>query len=293
MALIKCEDCGNDISTKAKSCQKCGFVPKKLKKKTRSIGCQCGQIIEIYDDDTNGINFLCPACNHELCVKGNGNGTDHPAQSTSQKPEGFYCPLCNTFRMTENEECSFCSSIEQYAKEHPEYSVDQLRNMGFHPISIKQSQQNHEDFKRRLSDSKRQVFLQNLTFCLFLLAGIGILFYYIVLPDLIDKPSQDNSPQSSQPAIADRSTQKINIGSSYSVKLKCFGAQSRDDFKRASDIVGAGDNAALSRMILNGSIVDVPEGTFVTVEDIALNGDAKVRISGQVYSIWVDSAWLK
>ncbi len=41
MALIKCKECGNEISSKATSCPKCG-APVKAKK---SLGCGCGSLL--------------------------------------------------------------------------------------------------------------------------------------------------------------------------------------------------------------------------------------------------------
>ena len=96
MALIKCPECGNEISDKAQQCIHCGYpIPKSNEKiiiTTSKAPCpKCGANWHIIEGD----NDVCKACGHifgkEQIIQ------RKPTSSTQSLP---HCPKCNSTSIT-------------------------------------------------------------------------------------------------------------------------------------------------------------------------------------------------
>jgi len=83
----------------------------------------------------------------------------------------------------------------------------------------------------------------------------------------------------------------VRIGSTCRATGKCFGARLKGDLQRSMDMHAAGDSTAFMQMFATGRLVAIPEGTVVSVEDLTIMGEARVRIRGTTEPVWVISQW--
>lgn len=104
----------------------------------------------------------------------------------------------------------------------------------------------------------------------------------IFLFGLITSPNHNNGGSGSG----------VEIGRTYTLHDNCFGSIDNDDLGRAVDMLRQKDSEAFASMVLSGRIVELSAGTTVTVEEVSLLGRAKVRVTGEVESVWVSTSWL-
>ncbi len=76
--------------------------------------------------------------------------------------------------------------------------------------------------------------------------------------------------------------------SAYIVKKDTYGAYTKEGIKKLLNVILAKDAEALPKLIIEGQIFSVKEGTKVFIEEqLYWEGIVRVRLAGQAMSIWL------
>jgi hypothetical protein len=104
---------------------------------------------------------------------------------------------------------------------------------------------------------------------------------------------QDNSAKNASSPEQTQRTRALEVGRMYSIHVKCFGGRTVDALNKGTDLVQAKDNEALTKMFFANQLVRLEPGMSVSVEDSTMWGTAKVRVRGEIDSIWIYHEWAR
>ena len=88
------------------------------------------------------------------------------------------------------------------------------------------------------------------------------------------------------------SQKSVTIGKQYTTRVKCYGGSTVEMLDKGHEMATNNDDVAFTKMMRSGQLQDVPNGTTVTIEEVKMFGKIKVRIQGQVNSVWIFDDWL-